>query len=262
MNSTKYLGQVHELLESPRYMKHVRFSHIRVFFDSRNVQKHSTKSDTLGHCLVHSISSCLCRVLNDSNQNPAVLLWLRTEPIYCNLIWFLFCWPILSSSLSCKIYSTRSIGFGKQFWQFCITVSRFIFLSSLKPSFLWQSKIWIESFVQYNYLWHSGSMPIFKFIQNSAPFVSSTYITFRSARVSLGKTCSQHPWSSRWPAFFGRTSESLSRPGPHSSRCTKNHYHHRPSPTPNLMKIYQLFLWWSLRSLLFIMSLSWRQVGL
>ena len=29
----------------------MRFSHGRVLFDSRNVQKRATKSDTLGHCL-------------------------------------------------------------------------------------------------------------------------------------------------------------------------------------------------------------------
>ena len=29
----------------------VQFSHVRVFFDSRNVQKSVTKSDTSGHCL-------------------------------------------------------------------------------------------------------------------------------------------------------------------------------------------------------------------
>ena len=29
----------------------VRFSHVRVLFDSRNVQKRATKSDTSGHCL-------------------------------------------------------------------------------------------------------------------------------------------------------------------------------------------------------------------
>ena len=33
--------------------KRVQFSHVRVFSDSRNVQKRATKSDTSGHCLVY-----------------------------------------------------------------------------------------------------------------------------------------------------------------------------------------------------------------
>ena len=33
------------------HAKGVRFSHGRVFFDSHNVQKRATKSDTSGHCL-------------------------------------------------------------------------------------------------------------------------------------------------------------------------------------------------------------------
>ena len=36
--------------------KHVQFSHVRVFSDSRNVQKRATKSDTSGHCLVETES--------------------------------------------------------------------------------------------------------------------------------------------------------------------------------------------------------------
>ena len=35
----------------------VRFSHGRVFFDSRNVQKCATKSDTSGHCLWSSTAA-------------------------------------------------------------------------------------------------------------------------------------------------------------------------------------------------------------
>ena len=31
--------------------KRLHFSHVRVFADSRNVQKRATKSDTSGHCL-------------------------------------------------------------------------------------------------------------------------------------------------------------------------------------------------------------------
>ena len=34
----------------------VQFSHVRVFSDSRNVQKRATKSDTSGHCLPPSPS--------------------------------------------------------------------------------------------------------------------------------------------------------------------------------------------------------------
>ena len=34
----------------PFTVRRVRFSHVRVFSDSRNVQKHATKSDTSGHC--------------------------------------------------------------------------------------------------------------------------------------------------------------------------------------------------------------------
>ena len=34
------------------FLKRVRFSHGRVLFDSRNVQKRATKSDTSGHCLL------------------------------------------------------------------------------------------------------------------------------------------------------------------------------------------------------------------
>ena len=33
------------------HAKRVRFSHVRVFSDTRNVQKRATKSDTSGHCL-------------------------------------------------------------------------------------------------------------------------------------------------------------------------------------------------------------------
>ena len=33
-------------------LKRVRFSHVRVCFDSPNVQKRATKSDTSGHCLM------------------------------------------------------------------------------------------------------------------------------------------------------------------------------------------------------------------
>ena len=33
----------------------MQFSHVRVFSDSRNVQKHATKSDTSGHCLALSV---------------------------------------------------------------------------------------------------------------------------------------------------------------------------------------------------------------
>ena len=33
-------------------VERVQFSHVRVFSDSRNVQKRATKSDTSGHCLV------------------------------------------------------------------------------------------------------------------------------------------------------------------------------------------------------------------
>ena len=35
--------------------KRVRFSHGRVFSDSRNVQKQATKSDTSGHCLLRTV---------------------------------------------------------------------------------------------------------------------------------------------------------------------------------------------------------------
>ena len=36
------------------HAKRVQFSHVRVFSDSRNVQKRATKSDTSGHCLAGS----------------------------------------------------------------------------------------------------------------------------------------------------------------------------------------------------------------
>ena len=37
----------------------VQFSHVRVFSDSRNVQKRATKSDTSGHCLVAELLICI-----------------------------------------------------------------------------------------------------------------------------------------------------------------------------------------------------------
>ena len=61
----------------PRYMIcvtlfwtfRVRFSYGSVLFDSRNVQKRATKSDTSGHCLVYNgnkyrIKYVLKKVLN------------------------------------------------------------------------------------------------------------------------------------------------------------------------------------------------------
>ena len=50
----------------------VRFSHGRVLFDSRNVQKRATKSDTSGHCLRcngYILFSELCHNLHDLTGN-------------------------------------------------------------------------------------------------------------------------------------------------------------------------------------------------
>ena len=43
------------------HVKCMQFSHIRVFSDSRNVQKRATKSDTWGHCLV--VLHVLCSLI-------------------------------------------------------------------------------------------------------------------------------------------------------------------------------------------------------
>ena len=37
-----------------QHTKHVQFSHVLVFSHLLNVQKHATKSDTSGHCLVQT----------------------------------------------------------------------------------------------------------------------------------------------------------------------------------------------------------------
>ena len=49
------------------HVKRVQFSNVRVFSDSRNVQKRATKPDTSGHCLV------LCLVLIGWNQSVRCL---------------------------------------------------------------------------------------------------------------------------------------------------------------------------------------------
>ena len=41
--------------------KRVRFSHLRMLFDSRNVQKRATKSDTLRHCICRTTCSWLVK---------------------------------------------------------------------------------------------------------------------------------------------------------------------------------------------------------
>ena len=47
----------HSCLHVARVKQHARFSHGRVLFDSRNVQKRATKSDTSGHCLCRSTAA-------------------------------------------------------------------------------------------------------------------------------------------------------------------------------------------------------------
>ena len=52
-------------------LKRVQFSHVRVFSDSRNVQKRATKSDTSGHCLdtsllISTLFPCSARAQNVS----------------------------------------------------------------------------------------------------------------------------------------------------------------------------------------------------
>ena len=60
------------------HAKRVRFSHVRVFSDSRNVQKCATKSDTLGHCLLGPCTAPLQTVFapRPAVQDPARKLLL------------------------------------------------------------------------------------------------------------------------------------------------------------------------------------------
>ena len=46
--------EVYDLCHTFLHAFRVQFSHVRVFSDSRNVQKRATKSDTSGHCLTHT----------------------------------------------------------------------------------------------------------------------------------------------------------------------------------------------------------------
>ena len=50
----------------------VRFSHVRMFFDSRNVQERATKSDISGHCLLETAGRCGggCGVRVGSRRRP------------------------------------------------------------------------------------------------------------------------------------------------------------------------------------------------
>ena len=48
------------------FLFRVRFSHVRVFSDSRNVQKRATKSETSGHCLS----------MTDTNRYKQILTYM------------------------------------------------------------------------------------------------------------------------------------------------------------------------------------------
>ena len=62
----------------------VQFSHVRVFSDSRNVQKRATKSHTSGHCLAGVASNLDTRLnfrlLNDSLRYALEGADVNTQP--------------------------------------------------------------------------------------------------------------------------------------------------------------------------------------
>ena len=68
------------------HLKRVRFSHVRVFSDSRNLQKRATKSDTSGHCLAAQSIIHPKTVVNASHRTRVPVLRCPllsgTEPSY------------------------------------------------------------------------------------------------------------------------------------------------------------------------------------
>ena len=94
------------MLESHAFR--VRFSHGRMLFDSRNVQKRATKSDTSGHC-VRTLANC-CRIHYVRTKRGLWKELVRVESSFClsDMKWLEF-WVVdlgwlMCSSWLCWIY--------------------------------------------------------------------------------------------------------------------------------------------------------------